>query len=58
VREGSSDSETSQNGAETSSKKLSVSLFAATQGATHPGIPSSDDQDMMGRVRCGSPNAC
>jgi hypothetical protein len=31
---------------------------AATQVTTHPGISSSDDQDMMGRVRCGSPNAC
>src|ERR1700730_3672034 len=47
-----------QEGTETSSKKLSVSLFAATQVATHPGISSSDDQDMMGRVRYGSPNAC
>ena len=47
-----------QDGTETSSKKLSVSLFAATQVATHPGISSSDDQDMMGRVRYGSPNAC
>ena len=48
----------SQNGAETSSKKLPVSLFAATQVATHPSISSSDDQDMRGRVRCGLPNAC
>jgi hypothetical protein len=47
-----------QEGTETSSKKLSVSLFAATQVATHPGISSSDDQDTMGRVRYGSPNAC
>jgi hypothetical protein len=47
-----------QEGTETSSKKLSVSLFAATQVATHPGISSSDDQDMIGRVRYGSPNAC
>ena len=51
-------SETSQNGAETSSKKLPVSIFAATQAATHPSISSSDDQDMRGRVRCGLPNAC
>src|SRR3984893_10904683 len=51
-------SETSQNGAEMSSKKLPVSLFAATQVATHPSISSSDDQDMRGRVRCGLPNAC
>ena len=41
-----------------SSKKLPVSLFAATQVATHPSISSSDDQDMRGRVRCGLPNAC
>ena len=32
--------------------------FGPIQVATHPGISSSDDQDMMGRVRCGSPNAC
>ena len=51
-------SETSQNGAETSSKKLPVSIFAATQAATHPSISSSDDQNMRGRVRCGLPNAC
>ena len=44
----------SRNGAETSSKKLPVSIFAATQVATHPSISSSDDQDMRGRLAAHS----